>query len=150
MSGRYTFTIIKPDAVSKEHIGPILAMINEAGFHIEAMKLTHFSKHQAEVFYDVHAERPFYNDLVEFMTSGPVVVAILEKENAVIDYRELIGSTDPANAEVGTIRKKFASSVQNNAVHGSDSDENAHREMDFFFSKSERFNRDGDCCTIAY
>ena len=150
MSGNYTFTIIKPDAVSKEFIGPILAMINEAGFHIEAMKLIRFSKHQAEVFYDVHAERPFYNDLVKFMTSGPVVVAILEKENAIADYRKLIGATDPANAEEGTIRKKFASNVQNNAVHGSDSDENAHREMDFFFSKTERFNRKGDCCTITY
>ena len=138
MSGNYTFTIIKPDAVSKEHIGPILAMINKAGFHIEAMKLVRFSKHQAEIFYDVHVERPFYNDLVKFMTSGPVVVAILEKENAVADYRKLIGATDPANAEEGTIRKKFASNVQNNAVHGSDSDENAEIEGNFHFTEAEK------------
>ncbi len=145
MTSNYTFTIIKPDAVSKEQIGPILAMINESNFHIEAMKLVRFSRKQAEVFYDVHAERPFYKDLVDFMISGPVVIAILEKENAVEDYRKLIGATDPANAEKGTIRKRFASSIQNNAVHGSDSNENAKQEMDFFFSITDRFNRKGNC-----
>jgi len=137
MSGNYTFTIIKPDAVSKEHIGPILAMINKAGFHIEAMKLVRFSKHQAEIFYDVHVERPFYNDLVKFMTSGPVVVAILEKENAVADYRKLIGSTNPGDAADGTVRKLYGTSIERNAVHGSDSSENGVIEVNFFFSKAE-------------
>ena len=149
MKGNYTFTIIKPCAVGDENIGPILSIINGKGFHIEALKLIRMSKRQAEVFYDVHKERPFYNDLVEFMTSGPVVVAILEKENAIEDYRKLIGATDPAKAEEGTIRKLFAQSMQCNAVHGSDSDENALREMDFFFSKTERFDRSGNSCSLA-
>lgn len=150
MKGNHTFTIIKPGAVSSEHIGPILAMINTAGFHITAMKLIRLSIRQAQVFYDVHKDRPFYGELVEFMTSGPVVVAILEKENAVEEYRKLIGATDPSKAEDGTIRKLFAESIQKNAVHGSDSDENAKREGDFFFSKTERFNRDGSCCVMEY
>ena len=140
MINNYTFTIIKPDAIRNEYAGQIFAMFNKAGFHIEAMKLIRMSQKQAEVFYDVHQERPFYSELVEFMTSGPVVVAILEKDNAVNDFRELIGATNPADAEEGTIRKLYAESLQNNAVHGSDSDENAQREMDFFFSKTERFN----------
>lgn len=140
MNGNYTFTIIKPGAVNNEHIGPILSVINEAGFHISAMKYIRLSIRQAQVFYDVHKERPFYGELVDFMTSGPVVVAILQKENAVEEYRKLIGATDPTKAEEGTIRKLFAESIQKNAVHGSDSDENAIREMDFFFSKTERFN----------
>ncbi|HYX09075.1 MAG TPA: nucleoside-diphosphate kinase [Bacteroidales bacterium] len=139
MSGKITFTIIKPQAVANEHIGPILKMVNEAGFHIAAMKYIKLTRDLAEKFYAVHKERPFFNDLVEFMTSGPIVVAMLEKENAVEDYRKLIGSTDPAKAEEGTIRKLYAESIQANAVHGSDSDENAEIECNFFFSTSERF-----------
>lgn len=139
MKGQITFTIIKPDAVANEYIGPILKIINEKGFHIAAMRMTRMSVHQAEEFYAVHKERPFYGSLVEFMSSGPIVVAILEKENAVEDYRKAIGATDPAKADAGTIRKLFAESMQNNAVHGSDSDENAAIESDFFFNKSERF-----------
>jgi nucleoside-diphosphate kinase len=140
MSGTKTLTIIKPGAVANEHIGPILAKINEAGFHIAAMKFFKLSKAQAQNFYYVHRERSFYNSLIEFMTSGPVVVAILEKENAVADYRKSIGATDPSKAEAGTIRKLFAESMERNAVHGSDSDENAEIECDFFFARSERFS----------
>jgi nucleoside-diphosphate kinase len=139
MNGKITFTIIKPEAVSSEFIGPILKMVTENGFHIAAMKLIRLSQKQAEDFYGVHKERSFYNDLVTFMISGPVVVAILEKENAVADYRNLIGATDPSKAAEGTIRKLYARSVQENAVHGSDSDENAKAECDFFFSATERF-----------
>jgi nucleoside-diphosphate kinase len=141
MKGTKTLTIIKPGAVSHEHIGPILKMINDGGFHIAAMRLLRLTKSQARNFYNVHKERPFYDNLVEFMTSGPVVVAILEKENAVEDYRKLIGNTDPNKAEPGTIRKLFAESIERNAVHGSDCDENAEIECDFFFSKSERFSK---------
>ncbi|MBN1597413.1 MAG: nucleoside-diphosphate kinase [Bacteroidales bacterium] len=140
MAGTKTLTIIKPGAVSHEYIGPILNKINEAGFHISAMRLFMLNRQQAGNFYQVHAEKPFYNSLIEFMTSGPVVVAILEKENAVIEYRRRIGHTDPSKAEPGTIRKMFAESMERNAVHGSDSDENAEIECDFFFSKSERFS----------
>lgn len=139
MALNYTFTIIKPGAVSNEYIGPILAMINKAGFHIAAMKTIKLSVEQAEAFYAVHKGKPFYDGLIDFMTSGPVVVAILEKENAVVEYRKLMGATNPEEAEEGTIRKLFARSVQRNAVHGSDSDENAKLECDFFFSKFERF-----------
>lgn len=144
MARKITFTMIKPGAVHNEHIGPILAKINEGGFRIVAMKFTKLRTKQAEVFYSIHREKSFYKDLVKFMTSGPIVVAILEKENAVEDYRKLIGSTDPQKAEEGTIRKMFAESVQQNAVHGSDSDENAIIESDFFFSMSERFSKDGE------
>ena len=144
MTGNITFTIIKPDAVSHEYIGDILRKISEAGFWIAAMKYTRLSRIQAAYFYNVHNERPFFNSLVDFMSSGPIVVAVLEKDNAVEDYRKLIGNTDPAKAENGTIRKLFAESVQNNAVHGSDSDVNARIEADFFFSVSERFGRDGN------
>jgi nucleoside-diphosphate kinase len=140
MAGSSTFTIIKPGAVSNEDIGPILNMINGHGFHISAMKLIKLRTAQAAKFYAVHKERPFYNDLIKFMTSGAIVVAVLEKENAVEEYRKLIGNTDPAKAEEGTIRKKFAQSMQMNAVHGSDSDENAEIEANFFFSNSERFS----------
>ncbi len=140
MQGTKTLTIIKPGAVANEHIGPILAKINEAGFHIAAMKFFKLSKSQAQDFYYVHKDKPFYSSLVEFMSSGPVVVAILEKENAVADYRKLIGATDPAKADEGTIRKLFAESMERNAVHGSDSDDNATFECDFFFPKSERFS----------
>ena len=138
MSNR-TLTMIKPDAVSKNNIGPILNMINEAGFVIKAMKYTQLSKAQAETFYEVHKERPFFEELVDFMCSGPIVAAILEKDNAVEDFRTLIGATNPADAAEGTIRKRFAESISFNAVHGSDSDENAKIEGDFHFSICERF-----------
>lgn len=138
MSNR-TFTMIKPDAVKAGNIGNILQMINAAGFRIVAMKYLSLSKQQAEKFYEVHAARPFYGELTEFMSSGPIVAAILEKENAVADFRKLIGATNPAQAEEGTIRKKYAASVGENAVHGSDSDENAQIEGNFFFSGLERF-----------
>ena len=138
MSNR-TFTMIKPDATSKGYTGGILNQILEAGFTIKAMKWIKLSAEQAGAFYEIHKERPFYGELVEFMSSGPIVAAILEKGNAVADFRKLIGATNPANAEEGTIRKKYAASVGENAVHGSDSDENAIIEGDFFFSKLERF-----------
>lgn len=139
MNGNKTLTMIKPVAVEKGFIGPILAKINEAGFRIVAMKYLRLTLEQAKQFYIVHAERPFYNDLVEFMSSGPIVAAILEKENAVEEYRKTIGATNPANAAPGTIRALYGTSIQANAVHGSDSDENAALESDFFFSKLERF-----------
>ncbi len=139
MAGNRTFTMVKPDAVRNNHIGGILAMMNEGGFRIVAMKYLRLSKEQAGAFYAVHKERPFYGELVEFMSSGPIVAAILEKDNAVEDFRTLIGATNPAQAAEGTIRKKYATSIGENAVHGSDSDENAHIEGDFFFSSLERF-----------
>lgn len=139
MTGNFTFTMIKPTAVANGHIGPILNMISENGFRITALKKLQMTRKDAETFYLVHKERPFYNDLVEFMSSGPIVAAILEKENAVEAYRKLIGATDPSKAEEGTIRKLYAKSVQENAVHGSDSDENADIEAAFFFSERERF-----------
>ena len=138
MSNR-TFTMIKPDAVRNGHIGNILQMINAAGFRIVAMKYTKISLEQAGKFYEVHAERPFYGELTEFMSSGPIVAAILEKDNAVADFRTLIGATNPAQADEGTIRKKYATSIGENAVHGSDSDENAAIEGNFFFNGLERF-----------
>ena len=138
MSNR-TFTMIKPDATSKGYTGAILDMMLKAGFSIKAMKWTKLTAEQAGEFYAIHKERPFYGELVEFMSSGPIVAAILEKENAVADFRTLIGATNPANAEEGTIRKKYAASVGENAVHGSDSDENAAIEGSFFFSGLERF-----------
>jgi nucleoside-diphosphate kinase len=139
MTGNQTFTMIKPIAVKNNYIGPIFKLINEAGFKIKAMKYTHLTKEQAMDFYSVHAGKYFYEELTSFMSSGPIVAAILEKENAVADYRKLIGATDPAKAEEGTIRKLYAESMSHNAVHGSDSDENAIIESDFFFSKTERF-----------
>lgn len=145
MAGNKTLTIIKPGAVRYEYIGPILAMINEHGYHIAAMKMLKLTREQAQTFYGIHREKSFFNELIDFMTSGPIVLAILEKENAVEDYRKLIGATDPEKAEVGTIRKIFAESAQRNAVHGSDSDENADIECNFFFSKSERFDKEGKC-----
>ena len=138
MSNR-TFTMIKPDATSKGYTGAILDQIIKAGFDVKAMKWIKLSAEQAGKFYEIHKERPFYGELVEFMSSGPIVAAILEKENAVADFRALIGATNPANAEEGTIRKKYAASVGENAVHGSDSDENAIIEGNFFFSGLERF-----------
>jgi nucleoside-diphosphate kinase len=138
MSNR-TFTMIKPDATSKGYTGAILDQIIKAGFSVKAMKWIHLSPAQAGTFYEVHKERPFYQELVDFMSSGPIVAAILEKDNAVADFRTLIGATNPAQAEEGTIRKKFAASIGENAVHGSDSDENAAIEGNFFFSGLERF-----------
>jgi len=131
--------MIKPDAVKAGHIGAILAKINEAGFRIKAMKMTKLSAEKAGQFYEVHKERPFYGELCEFMSSGHIVAAILEKENAVADFRTLIGATDPAKADEGTIRKMFAKSMGENAVHGSDSGENALIEGSFFFSALEQF-----------
>jgi len=131
--------MIKPDATSKGYTGAILDQIIKAGFSIKALKWTKLAPEQAGLFYDIHRERGFFGELVEFMSSGPIVAAILEKENAVEDFRTLIGATNPANAAEGTIRKKFAASIGENAVHGSDSDENAAIEGDFFFSKLERF-----------
>lgn len=135
--GNKTLAIIKPDAVSDGYIGEIISMITKAGFKIKALKMVHLTVNQAKSFYEVHKERPFYNDLVEYMTSGPCVPIALEKENAVEDYRKLIGATDPAQAEEGTVRKLYARNKQFNAVHGSDSDENAEKEIAFFFSKQE-------------
>ena|SRR5437868_2809832 len=139
MSGRITFTMIKPDAVSNGHTGKIIDHFIAKGFTIRAMKYTKLSPEKAGEFYDIHRERPFFTDLVEFMTSGPIVAAVLEKNNAVLDFREVIGATDPAKAEPGTIRNLYAKSIDANAVHGSDSDENAAREAGFFFSAFERF-----------
>ena len=134
-----TFTMIKPDATSKGYTGAILDQIIKAGFSVKAMKWTKLTVEQAGQFYEVHKERPFYGELVAFMSSGPIVAAILEKENAVADFRKLIGATNPAQAEEGTIRKNFAASMGENAVHGSDSDENAQFEGNFFFAATERF-----------
>lgn len=134
-----TFTMIKPDATSKGYTGAILDQIIKAGFSIKAMKWTKLTVEQAGQFYEVHKERPFYAELVAFMSSGPIVAAILEKNNAVADFRKLIGATNPAQAEEGTIRKQFAASMGENAVHGSDSDENANIEGNFFFATTERF-----------
>lgn len=137
MAGNRTFTMIKPDAVESGNIGNIIQMITAAGFAIKAMKYTQLSEEQAKKFYEVHAERPFYQELVDYMISGPIVAAILEKENAVADFRKLIGATDPSEAAEGTIRKKYAESKAKNAVHGSDSDENAAIEGEFHFASSE-------------
>ena len=134
-----TFTMIKPDATSKGYTGAILDQIIKAGFKVKAMKWINLTQAQAGQFYEIHKERPFYGDLVSFMCSGPIVAAILEKENAVSDFRKLIGATNPAEAGEGTIRKNFAASIGENAVHGSDSDDNAQIEGNFFFSKLERF-----------
>ncbi len=139
MATNRTFTMIKPDAVSNGHIGAIINDITSAGFKIIALKYTRLTEETAGAFYAVHKERPFYNDLVGFMSSGPIVAAILEKENAVEDFRKLIGATNPADAAEGTIRNKYAKSIDANAVHGSDSDENADIEGSFFFSQLERF-----------
>ncbi len=134
-----TFTMLKPDAVENNYIGAILQKINEAGFRIKAMKYTRLTPEAAGRFYAVHAERPFYNDLVKYMSSGPIVAAILEKDNAVSSFRDLIGATDPAKAAPGTIRALFAKSIEANAIHGSDSDDNALIEGGFFFSELERY-----------
>lgn len=139
MAHNLTFTMIKPEAMRKGYAGGILKMIQEAGFQIIALKMRHLSTTEAQAFYSIHAERPFYNDLVAFMSGGPIISAILKKDNAVEDFRKLIGSTDPKEAIDGTIRKEFATNKTMNAVHGSDSDENAIIEMDFHFTSNEIF-----------
>lgn len=139
MAGKITFTMIKPDAVKNGHIGSILADITTAGFKINAMKLTQLTRRDAEGFYAVHKERPFFGDLVDFMISGPIVAAVLEKDNAVEDFRNLIGATNPKEAAEGTIRQKYAESIEANAVHGSDSDDNAEIEANFHFAGRELF-----------
>lgn len=139
MAGNRTYTMIKPDAVENGHIGGILDMIIKDGFTIKAMKYTRMTEDLAKEFYSVHKERPFYMDLVCFMTSGPIVAAILEKENAVESFRKLIGATNPENADEGTVRKRFAESIERNAIHGSDSDENAKIEGELLFSSGEVF-----------
>ena len=139
MAGNRTFTMIKPDAVGANNTGAITKMIEEAGFKIIAMKKTQLTKERAGQFYEIHKARPFYNDLCTYMSSGPIVPMILEKSNAVEDFRKLIGATDPTKAEKGTIRNLFAKSIEANAIHGSDSDANAEIEGSFFFSNLERF-----------
>ncbi|MDB2462512.1 nucleoside-diphosphate kinase [Algibacter sp.] len=139
MATNRTFTMLKPDAVEKGHIGAILEKISASGFRIVAMKLTQMTTADAQEFYAIHSERPFYADLVEYMTRGPIVAAILEKENAVDDFRALIGATNPADAAEGTIRKMFADSISENAVHGSDSNDNAAIEGGFHFSGRDQF-----------
>lgn len=140
MAGNQTFTMIKPTAFKKNYAGAIIKMITEEGeFQVKAMKLTRLTAEQAGQFYAVHKGKPFYESLVEFMSSGPIVAIILKKENAVEDFRNFIGATNPENAAEGTIRKLYGTNLQQNAVHGSDSDENAVIEADFFFSKVERF-----------
>lgn len=139
MATNRTFTMLKPDAVGNNYIGAILAKINEAGFRIVAMKYTKLSNETAGQFYEIHKERPFYGELVAYMSSGPIVAVILEKDDAVASFRKLIGATDPSKAEPNTIRQLYAKSIAANAVHGSDSDENAAIEGNFFFSGTERF-----------
>jgi len=139
MTTNRTFTMLKPDAIENGHMGKIIDLIIQSGFTIKAMKYTQLTKEQAMKFYEVHSERPFYMELVDYMTSGPIVAAILEKENAVLDFRNLIGATDPAEAADGTIRKSYAESKAKNAVHGSDSDENAQIEGEFHFNMNEIF-----------
>ena len=137
--GNITFTMIKPEAVEAGNIGAILNMMEEGGFRIVALKKVYLTPERAGTFYEVHKERPFYGELVEYMSGGPIIAAILEKDNAVSDFRTLIGATNPEEADEGTIRKEFATSLSMNAVHGSDSDENANIEADFHFSEEERF-----------
>ena len=139
MAGTTTFTMIKPDAFGAGNSGAILKMIEEAGFSIKAMKLTQLTTATAGAFYAVHKERPFYNDLVSYMSSGPIIAMVLSKDNAVDDFRKLIGATNPAEAAEGTIRKLFAKSIEANAIHGSDSDENAAIEAGFFFARTEQY-----------
>jgi nucleoside-diphosphate kinase len=140
MNSNRTFTMLKPDSIEQGYMLPILNMIKEAGFNIIALKYKKMTKEEAEEFYSIHSDKPFFRDLVQFMTRGPIVAAALEKNNAVDDFRKLIGSTDPAEAEDGTIRKKYAKSKGENAVHGSDSDENAKLEISFHFNESEIFS----------
>lgn len=141
MKGHITLTMIKPYAVKEHHVGEILATIEKAGFHIKAMKMVQLPAEKAEIFYEEHRGKPFFDELVAFMSSGPVVAVMLEKENAVEDFRRLIGSTDPKEAAEGTIRRMFAKDKTRNAIHGSDSDESAQRECRFFFSAMEQFKQ---------
>ena len=140
MNSNRTFTMLKPDSIEQGYMLPILNMIKEAGFKIIALKYKKMTKEEAEGFYSIHSDKPFFKDLIQFMTRGPIVAAVLEKNNAVVDFRKLIGSTDPSEAEDGTIRKKYAKSKGENAVHGSDSDQNAAIEISFHFSDSEIFS----------
>lgn len=143
MANNKTFTMIKPTAVRKGYIGGIIEHITSGGFRIKAMKMLRLSKEEAQVFYYVHHERPFYDELTDFMSSGPIVAAILEADDAVASYRKLIGATNPKEADEGTVRVKFGTDIQANAVHGSDSDDNADKEADFFFAKHERYTAEG-------
>ena len=140
MNTNRTFTMLKPDSIEQGNMLPILNMIEHSGFKIIALKYKRMNRDEAKKFYSIHSDKPFYNDLVSFMTRGPIIAAALEKENAVDDFRSLIGSTDPLDAKEGTIRKKFAKSKGENAVHGSDSDENAYVEINFHFDKNEIFS----------
>jgi len=137
--GNITFTMIKPEAVAANNIGGIISMIEDGGFRVVSLKKVQLSKQRAGEFYAVHKDRPFYKELVDYMSGGPIIAAILEKDNAVADFRELIGATNPADAAEGTIRKRYATSLAENAVHGSDSDDNAKIEANFHFSREERF-----------
>ena len=137
MKNNLTFTMIKPDAMENGYAGDILSMILKSGFRISALKLIHLTNHQAKIFYNIHREKPFFEELVTFMTRSPIIVAVLKKNNAVEDFRKLIGSTNPEDAEKGTVRKLFATSMGENAIHGSDSEDNAHIESSFFFNKNE-------------
>ena len=137
MKNNLTFTMIKPDAMENGYAGEILSMILKNGFRISALKLIHLTNRQAEIFYNIHRKKPFFDELVTFMTRSPIIVAVLKKNNAVEDFRKLIGSTNPEDAEKGTVRKLFATSMGENAIHGSDSDDNAHIESSFFFNKNE-------------
>ena len=139
MKNNLTFTMIKPDAMENGYAGDILSMILKSGFRISALKLIHLTSHQAKIFYNIHREKPFFEELVTFMTRSPIIVAVLKKNNAVEDFRKLIGSTNPEEAEKGTVRKLFATSMGENAIHGSDSEDNAHIESSFFFNKNEMY-----------
>ena len=139
MKNNLTFTMIKPDAMENGHAGDILSMILKTGFRISALKLIHLTNHQAETFYNIHRKKPFFKELVTFMTRSPIIVAVLKKNNAVDDFRKLIGSTNPEDADKGTVRKLFATSMGENAIHGSDSENNAQIESSFFFAKNEMY-----------
>ena len=139
MKNDLTFTMIKPDAMENGYAGEILSMILKNGFRISALKLIHLTNRQAEIFYNIHRKKPFFDELVTFMTRSPIIVAVLKKNNAVEDFRKLIGSTNPEDAEKGTVRKLFATSMGENAIHGSDSEDNAHIESSFFFNKNEMY-----------
>ena len=139
MKNNLTFTMIKPDAMENGYAGDILSLILKSGFHISALKLIHLTNHQAETFYNIHRKKPFFEELVMFMTRSPIIVAVLKKHNAVEDFRKLIGSTNPEDAEKGTVRDLFATSMGENAIHGSDSEDNAQIESSFFFTKNEMY-----------
>ena len=150
MAKQKTLSIIKPDAVKGNHMGAILARFEKAGLKIIAARMTHLTLEEAKAFYAVHAQRPFYNDLVTFMTEGPVLITVLEGENAVLKNRQIMGATNPKDADAGTIRKDFAESIDRNAVHGSDSEENANTEIAFFFKPKELFSRSCSSCSCPH